>query len=84
MADFNLTQTGQTPATGLQTASLLTRQGGPTVRRYMQRVYDTGVAGWCYYSLPAINANPSPSDTHPPHTNNITLHQILGERLQDT
>ncbi len=47
------------------------------VKKYVQRVYDTGTAGWCYYTKTTIDATPSPSETTPNYTGAISLHSVL-------
>lgn len=46
--------------------------------RYWQRVYDTGTAGWCYYStLNALNPTPASSATSPNWTGSISTPQVV-------
>jgi hypothetical protein len=46
--------------------------------RYYQRVFDTGTAGWCYYStLNALDAAPASSATSPNWTGTISDSQVL-------
>ena len=46
--------------------------------RYDQRVYDTGTAGWCYYStLNMLDPAPSSGSTAPPWTGSISNPQVV-------
>ena len=38
---------------------------------YMQRVYDTVLAVWCYYTKTFLDPAPAPGDTTPNHTGNL-------------
>jgi hypothetical protein len=46
--------------------------------RYYQRVFDTGTAGWCYYStLNALDAAPASTATSPNWTGTISDSQLV-------
>ena len=53
---------------------------------YDQRIYDTGVGGWVYYSKVAIDPTPLAGETTPNHTNNLVAgtHEVLTTRLDLT
>jgi len=38
---------------------------------FVQRIFDTGVGDWVYYTLPTITATPAVLDTIPNHTNSL-------------
>ena len=47
------------------------------VTKYVQRVYDAGTSGWCYYTKTTIDATPDASETTPNYTGAISLHSIV-------
>jgi len=47
------------------------------VTKYVQRVYDAGTAGWCYYTKTTIDTTPDASETTPNYTGAISLHSIV-------
>jgi hypothetical protein len=44
---------------------------------YVQRVYGSGNAAWCYYTQTTINPTPASVDTTPNWTGSITAHEVL-------
>jgi hypothetical protein len=52
----------------------------PAPGSFSQRIYDTGVGGWCYYILTTVTPTPQVTDTAPNHTNNLitSSHEVLG------
>lgn len=49
----------------------------PGETQYIQRVWDSGLATWCYYTLPFINAAPLAADTMPNYTGAISHHSVV-------
>ena len=47
------------------------------VTKYIQRVYDAGTEGWCYYTKTTIDATPDASETTPNYTGAISLHSVV-------
>ncbi len=46
--------------------------------RYWQRVFDTGTAGWCYYStVNVLNPTPASTATSPNWTGTISNSQVV-------
>lgn len=46
---------------------------------YLQRVWDTGSSGWCYYTKLFVDPNPAPGETTPPYTGAISAHSVVLE-----
>ena len=44
-----------------------------------QRIFDSNLNAWCWYSLVAITATPNVGDTTPNHTNNLVAatHEVM-------
>lgn len=58
--------------------------GGGGVVEYLQRIYDTGLAGYVYYTRESVDPTTPPigvSDTQPNNTGalNLATHSILAE-----
>ena len=53
--------------------------GLPPVVNYTQRVFDTALVVWCYYTLTTITATPLTTQTTPNHTGSLLAgaHEIL-------
>lgn len=50
--------------------------------RYYQRVFDTGTAGWCYYStVNALDPAPASGSTSPPWTGTISSSQLVDAQV---
>lgn len=49
--------------------------GLPT--QYRQRVWDTGTAGWCYYTKDVIDPTPLAAETSPNWTGSISAHSVV-------
>lgn len=50
--------------------------------RYYQRVFDTGTAGWCYYStLNALDPAPASGSTSPNWTGSISNSQVIDAQV---
>lgn len=45
--------------------------------RYLQRVWDAGTVGWCYYDKTSIDPAPLASETTPNYTGSISAHSVL-------
>jgi hypothetical protein len=45
---------------------------------YIQRVYDTGTGGWCYYTKTSVDDSPLSTETSPNWTGSISGHSVLG------
>lgn len=51
--------------------------------RYYQRVFDTGTAGWCYYStLNALDPAPASGSTSPNWTGTISSSQVVATTVE--
>jgi len=46
---------------------------------YLQRVWDSGTYGWCYYTKLFVDPNPAPGETTPPYTGAISAHSVVLE-----
>lgn len=44
---------------------------------YLQRVWDTGTAGWCYYTKSIIDPSPLSGETSPNWTGSISSHSVV-------
>lgn len=44
---------------------------------YVQRVFDSGTNGWCYYTKTTIDPTPSSGETTPNYTGSISGHTVL-------
>lgn len=50
--------------------------------RYYQRVFDSGTAGWCYYStVNALDPAPASGSTSPPWTGTISSSQVVDAQV---
>ena len=50
--------------------------------RYYQRVFDTGTAGWCYYStVNALDPSPASGSTSPNWTGTISNSQVVDAQV---
>jgi hypothetical protein len=47
------------------------------VTKYVQKVYDDGTVGWCYYTKTTIDATPLASETTPNYTGVISRHSVV-------
>lgn len=51
--------------------------------RYYQRVFDTGTAGWCYYStVNVLNPSPASGSTSPNWTGAISNSQVVATTVE--
>lgn len=50
----------------------------PSTVNYIQRVWDTGTVGWCYYTKTTIDASPLSTETSPNWTGTISNHSVVG------
>jgi hypothetical protein len=46
---------------------------------YLQRVWDSGTLGWCYYEKNEIDPTPLSTETTPNYTGAISSHSIVKE-----
>lgn len=51
--------------------------GGTPAVNYVQRVYSSGLAVWCYYTKTSVDPTPASGETTPNWTGSITAHQVL-------
>lgn len=49
--------------------------GGTTY--YLQRVYDSGTAGYCYYTKTVEDPTPLSGETSPNYTGSISAHSVV-------
>lgn len=47
--------------------------------QYLQRVWDTGTAGYCYYLKTVIDPTPLSTETTPNYTGSISAHSVVTE-----
>jgi hypothetical protein len=45
-----------------------------------QKVWDTGTAGWCYYTKTTVDPTPDAGETTPNYTGAISSHVVIGTR----
>lgn len=57
----------------------------PFTRVVLQRIYDTGLAQYVYYTQGIVNTAPAPGDTDPSHSGAIvtSTHEVVADRLVD-
>jgi hypothetical protein len=48
-----------------------------TAHEYLQRVWDTGTVGWCYYTKADLDPAPLAAETTPNWTGVISNHQLI-------
>lgn len=74
MADFTsvVVLTESPDATGQdEPPAVILDAGVIPVTSFPQRIYDTGVGDWVYYTLTVKTPSPTPTQTTPNHTNNL-------------
>jgi len=73
-AQLLATPTSTESAGGVTLFNAFPQVGGVS---YVQRVYGSGNAAWCYYTQTSINPTPATGDTTPNWTGSITAHEVL-------
>lgn len=62
-------------------AQILALMETQAVTQYVQRVWDSNLNEWCYYTKTTIDPSPAATETSPNHTGSISNHQIVRSRV---